>query len=226
MWSLSRHAATLILLLSLFASSAVAQRVERVDRTTTGASYRVISLSDSDINGQSFRLAGARAAGLWAGLTAHVDYQFALNTSMRDAVRGDWTNYRAVLIGVGGYFEPLWFQTGAVMHRFRLGLGPTLRYQKREHPQLLAYPAAYEEGRISSNMGYDRRYQERLEGEDLEQEGMYTLFTTEESGTEVGTQLEAVYRLHIGRFIVGMDGDLHLFGERVLGYGLFVGLRW
>lgn len=210
-------------LLFLLAFPAVAQPVDY----SVGASYRGVFLSDGDINAQAVRLTGTHALSPLAGVAAHVGYQFALNNTMRDAVHGDWTDYRAMLAGVSGYLDPLWVWTGTMEHRLRFSLGPAVRYRDRKHPQLLAHPAAYEDGLVSSDMGFDRYYQEHLEGPDLEEEGVYTLFTMEESGMQLGTRLGATYRLYVGRFIVGVDGDMHVFGgERVLSYGLLLGLGW
>lgn len=209
----------------LLAAPATAQQADHA----ANASYRIISLDDnnSDIRGQSLRLMGTRTLTPWAGLEARLSYQFALNNTMRDAVDRNWSNYQAVLAGVSGYFEPLWFRTGGVGHRLRLSIGPSVRYQKRENPVLLAYPTAHEEDRLPSDAAFDGYYQERLEGSDLEQEGVYTLYTTEESGVQLGTRLGTSYQLHIDRFIVGGDIDFHLIGnDQMTGYGLFVGMEW
>lgn len=214
---------TVLFLISLSSSPATAQLADH----TVDASYRNAFLSDGDIHAQSVRLAGSYALHAWAGVAVQASYQFALTNDVRDAARGNWSDYQAALGDVSVYVVPLRIWTGTVGHRVRLSMGPAVRHQEREHPGLLTYPAAYEDGLVSYDTDYDRYYQERLEGKDLEQEGVYTLFTTIDKGWQLGGRVGAAYQLQAGRFIVGMDTDLHVLGgEKVFSYGLSLGLGW
>lgn len=232
--SLHIHAFYLVAVMSLGfgISDAAAQRYRYEVRGT----YQSSSLSEGDVRGRTFQLAGARSLlSDRTGLGVQIGYQrVGGNSTLRTAaIRAeDWQDKHTYVADAIFFIEPLRFETESVNHRFRVVFGPSVQHRRGENAWQVWRPPAFElfpeaiEAVIEASE-YDHMYQAELQGDDLPWDGPYLLLTRDRRGTELGAIAGISYGLEVGRFVMGLGMDARLYQDRykVYSYGFSLGVK-